>query len=389
MPDDLTTLLSDLVAIPSVNPSMAPPGAPEAGEAEVAAYVMNWCAAHGLIARAREVAPRRPNVLVDLGLSRERTFLLQTHMDTVPGGPMGERAYRPEIREGRLYGRGACDAKGQLAAMLWAMARLKEDAERLRANVVLVAAMDEEHTFKGALAMVADGLRADGAIVGEPTGLRGVIAHKGVVRWAMHVRGRAAHTSRPDQGINAVDGMMDVLGALRASWARTLTAEHPLLGRATATVVSIEGGVAPNVVPDSCRATVDRRTLPGEDPEPVLAACDAVLDELRAGSPGWTVEREPAFVCDYALETSPDEAVVRAALAAIKAVTGHETAPIGVPYGTDASKLSRFGGIPCVVLGAGDIAQAHTADEYLDLDQLARAAQIYYEAARAFGEDRR
>jgi acetylornithine deacetylase len=289
------------------------------------------------------------------------------------------------VRAGRLYGRGACDAKGQLAAMLWAMHRLKAAGEELGANVVLVAAMDEEHTFRGALAMVEDRMQANGAMVGEPTRLQAVIAHKGVVRWVLRVRGRAAHTSRPEQGVNAIMGMAGVLAALQDSWARTLTVEHPLLGRGTATVTSIHAGVAPNVVPDTCEATIDRRLLPGEDPADALRACDAVLDELRATGPAWTVERAEAFVCDYALETEPGAPIVQAALEAIRRVNGQTAAPIGVPYGTDASKLSRLGGIPCVVLGAGDIAQAHTADEYLDLDQLAQAAAIYEETARIFG----
>jgi acetylornithine deacetylase len=273
--------------------------------------------------------------------------------------------------------------------MLAAMARLKADGERPRANVVLVAAVDEEYTFQGALAIVADRLRAEGAMVGEPTTLQPVIAHKGVVRWGVQVLGRAAHTARPDEGINAIAGMLEVLAALRASWERTLVAEHPLLGRATATIVSIEGGVAANVVPDRCRATIDRRTLPGEDPDAVLRACDAELEQLRQAAPAWQVEREEPFVRDYALETDPDDPVVRATVAALLRVTGREARPCGVPYGTDASKLSRLGGIPCVVLGAGDIAQAHTADEYVELDQVAQAAEIYYQTARLFGEGER
>ncbi|GAC1438256.1 MAG: ArgE/DapE family deacylase [Chloroflexota bacterium] len=379
-------MLADLVALPSVNPAMAPAGAPGTGEEGVAAYVLDWCAAHGLAAHLRPVAPGRPNVVVDLGLRRPRTLLLPTHMDTVPGDTMGERAYRPEVREGRLYGRGACDAKGQLAAMLVALAHLGAERERLRVNVVLVAAMDEEHTFQGALAMVADGLRADGAVVGEPTGLRAVIAHKGVVRWGLRVRGRAAHTSRPAEGVNAVDGMMDVLQALRASWKEDFTVEHPLVGRATAVVTAIHAGVAPNVVPESCHATIDRRLLPDEDPAGALGECDAVLDALRAAGPAWTVEREEPFVSDYGMETSPREPIVGAALEAIRRVTGGDSPPMGVPYGTDASKLSRLGGIPCVVLGAGDIAQAHTDDEWVELDGLAQAAAIYEQIAFAFGE---
>ena len=386
VPDDLTALLGDLVAIPSVNPSMARPNAAGTGEHRVAGYLLEWCRTHSLAARLREVLPGRPNVVVDLNLARERTLLLQTHMDTVPGEPMGDRAYRPEVRGGCLYGRGSCDAKGQLAAMLWAMTRLKADAERLKANVVFVAAMDEEHTFQGALAIVADRLQAGGAVVGEPTSLQPVIAHKGVVRWGVQVLGRAAHTARPQEGVNAITGMLEVLAALRASWERTLVAEHPLLGRAAATIVSIEGGVAPNVVPDRCRATIDQRTLPGEDPDDVLRACDAVLDRLRLAAPAWQVEREEPFVRDYALETDPHEPVVQAVMEAIRHVSGRQTTPGGVPYSTDASKLSRLGGIPCMVLGAGDIAQAHTADEYVPLDEVAQAAEIYYETARLFGE---
>jgi len=389
VPEELTALLGDLVTIPSVNPAMASPGASGTGEAGVAAHIVQWCRRHGLPARLREVSAGRPNVVVDLGLDRSETFLLQSHMDTVPGEPMGRRAYQPEVRDGRLYGRGACDAKGQLAAMLWAMLRLKGDGERLlKANAVFVAAVDEEHTFTGALAMVEDGLRAGGAIVGEPTGLQAVIAHKGVVRWGVTIEGRAAHTSRPREGVNAIDAMQEALRALRASWSQDrATAAHPLLGYPTATVVGIEGGVAPNVVPDRCRATFDYRLLPGQSAQEVLARVDAVLEQARLRGPGWTVRREPAFVCDGAMETPPEARITRAALRAVREVTGRETPPIGVPYGTDASKLSGAGGIPCVVLGAGDIAQAHTADEYVPLSEVAQAAEIYYHAARFFGED--
>ncbi len=386
MPDELIALLSDLVAIPSVNPSMVRPGAPAAGEDGVASYIVDWCAGHGLTARRREVSPGRPNVIVDLGLPHARTLLLQSHMDTVPGESMGERAYRPEVRDGRLYGRGSCDAKAQLAAMLWTMVRLKMDAARLKTNVIFIAAMDEEHAFSGALAIVADGLQAAGGIVGEPTSLQPVIAHKGVLRWDVQVHGRTAHTANPHLGVNAISGMTQVLAALESSWAHTLTEEHPLLGHGTATVVGIEGGVAPNVVPDLCRATISRRFLPSENPDDVLRACDATLDGLRAAGPDWTVQRGAPALNDFAMETEPDEPVVQATMEAIEQVTGRRPTPRGAPYSTDASKLSRLGHIPCVVLGAGDIAHAHTANEFVPLDELAQVAEIYLQAAYLFGD---
>lgn len=377
-------LLRSLVAVPSVNPGIAPDGE---GEGAVGDLVAAWGQAEGFAVSTQEVQPGRRNVIVDLGLAGLPTLALVTHLDTVPRGDLTERARAVAFENGRVYGRGACDAKGPLAAMLIALRSLRERRDDLRVNVQVAAMVDEEHTFQGALTYVehfTPATRPAAAIVGEPTRLEVVIAHKGVLRFRLETHGRAVHTSNPSQGVNAVDKMTDVLVALRAAFAVEQPPPHPLVGAATFTVAEIAGGTAPNVVPDRCTAVIDRRLLPGEPPEAVLAWWDAELDRLRAADPQLQVMRGEPFVLTEGLETAADSPLTLAALAARAAVCGPST-PIGVPYGTDGSTLSPRGGIPTIVLGPGDIAQAHTADEWVEVAQLVQAAAIYVQCALAMG----
>jgi acetylornithine deacetylase len=223
------------------------------------------------------------------------------------------------------------------------------------------------------------------AIVGEPTRLEVVRAHKGVLRFRLETIGRAAHSARPAEGINAIDHMTGVLSALRAGFAAEPPTPHPLLGGATFTITQIEGGIAPNVVPERCSVSVDRRLLPGESTASVLAWVDGQLDLLRRADPQLHVQRHEPFVADDALETAPEAPLVRAALAARSALLGPSRA-IGVPFGTDGSKLAARAGIPTIVLGPGDIAQAHTADEWIAVEQLVQAVRIYVDCALAIGD---
>jgi acetylornithine deacetylase/succinyl-diaminopimelate desuccinylase-like protein len=377
--EPVVTLLRDLIALESVNPAYAGGGA---GEAAVADYVAAWGAARGLTVARQPVLPGRDNVVLTLTVpGATHTLLLEAHMDTVALAPMGERALRPEIRDGRLYGRGACDTKGSLAAMLAALAALQRERAALSTNVVLLAAVDEEHAFRGILAYIASGLPVDAAVVGEPTDLRAVIAHKGCVRGRIMVRGRAAHSAEPARGVSAIDGMAEVLLALRDLPPRLRERRHPLLGTPTWSVGLIEGGAGVNIVPEQCTITYDRRTLPGEEPEAALAEVDRILAVVQAARPDLTVERAAPDLVSEALDTPADAAVVLAVRAACRRA-GLQDAPIGVPYGTDASKLWRRRGVPSVVCGPGAIAQAHGADEFVPLDQLRLAVQVYTDVAR-------
>lgn len=372
--DRLVALLSDLVAIESVNPAYPGGG----GEAAVADYVADHCRRLGLDVTRQTVLPGRDNVLAALRTpGAAGALLFEAHTDTVGLDAMGERALRPEVREGRMYGRGACDTKASLAAMLVALEALQERRDELGVDVLLLAAVDEEHQFRGVLSFLDAGHAVHAAVVGEPTDLRVVVAHKGCVRWRLTARGRAAHSSRPEEGVNAIDRMADVLLALRERLQPRLRGrDHPLTGGPTLSVGRIWGGTGVNVVPDACTVEVDRRVIPGEDPLGALAEVDALLDELRSGDPTLGVEREPPFVVDWPLATPPDASIVRAVGAACRDMRLDPT-PIGVAYGTDASKLWALGGIPSVVLGPGSISRAHTADEFVPVEEVVASAGLY------------
>ena len=376
--DRTVQLLMDLVALESVNPAY--PGSAQ-GEAAVADYVEAWGQARGLAVTRQLVLPGRDNVLLTLAVpGATHTLLFEAHMDTVALAPMDERALTPEIRDGRLYGRGACDTKGALAAMLVALENLREQRAELRGNVALLAAVDEEHAFQGILAYLASAAPVDAAIIGEPTDLRAVIAHKGCVRGRIAVRGRTAHSAEPARGVSAIDGMADVLLALRDLSPRLAERRHALLGAPTFSVGLIAGGTGVNIVPEHCAITYDCRTLPGEEPDAVLAELDGLLAGVQAARPDLTIERAAPDLVSEALDTPADAAVVLALGTACRQA-GLPDTPIGVPYGTDASKLWRRRGVPSVVCGPGSIAQAHGADEYVPLDQLRMAVHLYTDTA--------
>lgn len=374
-------ILADLVAIESVNPYF--PGG-ERGEIAVSAYVAEFCAGLGLAVDRQEILPDRPNVLAELEVpGATRTLLFDSHMDTVSLDQMGQAGLRPEIDRGRLTGRGACDDKASLAAMLAAMAELARQPAGLRADVLLLASVDEEYLMRGARGFAHSGRQIDGAIVGEPTGLEIVVAHKGFVRWQLHTVGKAAHSSNPHLGDNAVYQMAELIHLVRPEVDRLLAGRsHPLVGAATWSIGKISGGTSVNIVPERCTVEIDRRLLPGESGAVALTEFDNVIAHVRQRRPDLHVERDTPFGDIAGLDTSPEAPVVRAMESAARSTRG--TARLaGVSYGTNASRFAEVG-IECVVCGPGDIRQAHTADEYVSLDQLAEAVRLYVAAARAF-----
>jgi acetylornithine deacetylase len=365
-------LLRELVGIESVN--LAYPGG--VGEAAMADAVERWARAAGFRVERQELGTGQANVLVTLDVpGATGTLLYEAHMDTVALAPM-PRALDAAVRDGRVYGRGACDTKGSLAAMMVALERLAARRNELAVNVALVAVVDEEHAFTGVTRYVESDAEATAAVVGEPTDLRLVVAHKGCVRGEIRTVGRAAHSSEPHLGVSAIDAMADVLVGLRDMPATLARRAHPLLGSPTFSVGLIAGGTGVNVVPAGCTITYDRRTLPGERPEDALAELDAALDRVRSRRPDATIGRPSPYLVDDALDTDPGDPLALAASAACAAL-GVDPASIGVPYGTDASKVQGHRGIPAVVLGPGSIGQAHGADEFVPIDELRRAVEIY------------
>ena len=374
--DPAARLLQRLVAIPSVNPrdTVAP------AEAAMAEAVAAWLCEAGVEIETQPVLPGRPNVLGRVrGRDRSRTVLLESHLDTVEIDGMTVPPFGAEIREGRLYGRGACDAKGPLAAMMLATAMLARETPP-PVDVLLAAVADEEHRYRGVTALLERGESFAAAIVGEPTDLDLIVAHKGCVRFTVTTHGRACHSSSPWEGDNAIMGMADLLALIRRELEPEASAAiHPRVGHATICVSLIQGGSAVNSVPAHCTIWLDRRTLPGEEP---LAVWAGYRDRLQALAPGKITVSEP-YLTDYAMDTDAASPVVRILADAVRGL-GRPGAVRGVSYGTDASKLARAG-IPSVVFGPGSIRQAHSADEWIEIRQVEEAARILVHAIRAFG----
>ncbi len=364
---DSLALLEQLIAIDSVNPDLGGPG-----ESEIAAFVAERLRDLGCRVDVHEVAPGRPNLVATLAGDRtQATLLLEAHLDTVPQPREPIAVHRAA---GRLYGRGACDAKGSLSAMIAALARLA--SRTVHPTVVFGAVMDEEVLMTGSRALLRQLPPIDGAIVGEPTSLVPVRTHNGLVRFRIVARGRPAHTSRSHLGVNAVAIAARVVVAIEEELGPRLAARvNPLVGPALITPAVIHGGSAVNLVPEWCTIEVDRRLAPREDPAEALREVDQLLEVFRAR--GDDVVREEPTTTHPGIETSSEHPLVRAAERAASAVHGQPILARGVPYGTDAANLSGVGGIPCVVLGPGSIDQAHSADEWVALDEVERAVELY------------
>jgi acetylornithine deacetylase len=376
--DRVAALLDELIGIESVNPALdlASPG-----ERQIAGRVADEFRRIGLEVTLEEALPGRPNVVGVLpGVGSSSTLLFEVHLDTVSVGRAGLIARR---EDGRIHGRGACDVKGALAALIHALEMLA-GTDGPRARLEVVAAVDEEVGFRGiAHHLATHDVSADAAIVLEPTNLDVVVAHRGCVRLVFQTSGVAAHTSLPAQGRNAIDDMTSTLEALRGWNVRDTATPHPLCGGRLLTVSLIEGGTGVNTVPDRCTATLDIRTRPDDDPDAVIAEIEDVLLGLR--SAGVRAEVTEVLLADSGLDTDPAAAVVEAALAAGRS-SGVPCRIIGAPWGSDASKIARRAGIPTVVMGPGASEQAHTDDEWIAIDQLTRAADVFAAAARHLPE---
>jgi len=298
-------------------------------------------------------------------------------MDTVGIEGMTVPPLDARVTEGRIYGRGTCDTKGSGAAMLWALAAYARSASQPN-NVALLFSVDEEALKTGIEAYAASlgdlGFRPAGAIVGEPTQMQPVVAHCGVVRWKILTHGLAAHSSDPTRGRSAIGMMVRVIDAIEERYTARLEAAHPLTGPARCSITMIHGGTAVNVVPDLCEIVLDRRVVPGEDPATVLPEVRRVLDALRAEDPSLAYSMDEPFI-DRPLSPAGGEAWTQW-VCAVLGEMGMPNEPQGVGYGSDGSTLAEAG-IPVVLVGPGDIAQAHSEAEYLEVEQLERAVDVY------------
>lgn len=376
---DTIRLLKELVAIPSVNPGFMTaeddPGI--FGEERCAKRLAEFFSEAGCEVWFEEALPGRSNLMARLKSSGKYCLALQSHLDTVQTRGMVVEPFG-HLRGGLLYGRGACDTKATTAVFAQVIKNAAASRD-IGIDLMFVGTVDEEHGFAGSLALGND-RRFDACIVGEPTGLAAVVAHKGILRFDLVAEGRAAHSSTPEKGHNAIVEMMDLLNEFRGAFDEyTQTRQHPLTGQATWSPTMIRGGVGINTVPDLCRLFIERRTVPGEQSGEILNFVDRWLDgRLAAGHP-W--RRGEYLQHDPPMETDPASPVVRAMQKALVA-EGLDAFPRGVPYGTDASKIC-LAGTPCVVFGPGSILQAHTVDEWIRLSEVEKALAVVSRTVRA------
>jgi acetylornithine deacetylase len=375
-PGDARALARALVRIDSRNPSLAQDGP---GESACVALLREVLDAWGFRTEVHDAAPGRPNLVARIGEARRgRTLMLSGHVDVVGVDGMTHAPFDGEEREGRLYARGAADMKGGIAAMCAAAWHAARDG--LAGEIVVALTADEEYESSGTRVMLERGVRADAAIVGEPTCLEVMPAHRGFVWIEIVVAGRAAHGSRYDLGVDAIRNAGLVLAELDRLDADELTrCTHPLLGRASLHASTIEGGIGMSTYPDRCVLRLERRTLPGESGEKVLAEVRRAFTAVRA--------RRPDVVADVSLlvaqgpsDVATDAPIVLALEDALR-VRGEAVRVAGMAAWTDAALLNAAG-IPAICFGPGDISLAHAAEEYIPLAEIDRATSVLATLAR-------
>jgi succinyl-diaminopimelate desuccinylase len=367
----ICALLERLVAFDTQNP----PGR----EAEAARFLAQDVAAFGFTAELQVVGEGRANVVARLDNGPGPTLALNSHIDTVPVGTgWSSDPLRLVERDGRLFGRGSCDAKGSIASMTEAARLLAQRKAEWSGTLLLTFVADEEIDSTGSKEVAREAkarqARIDAVIIGEPTSNQVHAAHKGVLRPLLRVSGRTAHSSRPELGINAIQKAGRLLSLLDEEDRKLRHRHHDLLGPATLTVTRISGGIADNVVPDSCEIVIDRRLLPGEE-------ADAALDELREllvharEDPDLAAEVVRVRTASGSAETATSAAIVRHSLAATA-----QPAPAGFSGGCDLVHFRAIGS-DGVILGPGSLEQAHKPDEYVPKAELMQAAALYRDIA--------
>ena len=368
-------LTGQLVAIDSVNPALVEGGA---GEREIARFVADWAVERGLEAQVVEQTPGRPSVIVRArGTGAGRSLLLCAHLDTV-GAEGVVDPFDARVDGDRLYGRGAYDMKSGLACALLACG--EAHAAGLAGDVIVAAVADEEHASIG-VQEVLRSLRADAAIVTEPTELEITVAHKGFVWLEIEVTGVAAHGSRPGLGVDAILKMGPVLSGLAELERRLGERPHPTLGPGSLHASLIEGGRELSTYPDRCVLALERRTLPGEQRADVEREIDALLERCRSADAELVVERRTLLARDP-FEVSTEAEIVQSLLAAATDELGAPPPLVSVPYWADSAFIAGAG-IPTVLFGASGTG-AHASEEWVSIADAVSTTRILVAVARAF-----
>lgn len=383
-PGEIEDLLIQLIAIESHSEVLGQ-------EMRLAVYMQQWFHDQGIECQIQEAIPGRPNLIARLvGSGGGKSLLLNGHLDTVPPYDMSNPFQARQIGD-RLYGRGSVDMKGALAAMMMTLAAIHRSDTSLDGDVIFAATAGEETYSPGAYHLARSGFRADYAIVGEPTGMKVGIAHKGVAWFEADFVGRSVHGSVPEQGVNAIYRASRWINYIQDHYLPELKLRHhPLLGSPSLNIGMIQGGTRPVIVPNQCAIGFERRLLPGESAESALAELELTLEAVRQEHPGFdgNIRISDNFhgVPHGPMGTSADSLLVKTMLEAFQTEFAAEAAegsdPIGLQFWTDGALLQEA----CpeiIVCGPGNIEQAHSNEEYIELGQLHSAYRMYVQAALA------
>lgn len=391
---ETTLWLRELVSLPSINPGGATRLDPSIqGEARVTDWLENWAKNRQIPHYRQPVLPNRDNLIMDTGPisgGSQEIQLWEVHQDTVDVAGMTVPPFGGEIRDGKLFGRGACDVKGPMTAMLSALEKIHRLKPPGASRVVLACTIDEEHTFQGVLALrgknrghVVAGpdreIRPSFAVVAEPSRLAMITAHKGVIRWNVTVTGSACHSSTPWLGNNAIYGAAIIANRIREMQMELEKKGREGLDFGSISLTQVQGGSAPNIVPQECVLFLDRRVGLLETPEGCQDQLVGILQALVLPD-GLTWNLSAPVIRCPALGSLGNEGAPARLSQALEKVTGQALATT-VSFGTDASTLAEHG-IPSVVFGPGDIRQAHTKDEWIDLAEIEKAAEILFVLAK-------
>jgi len=364
-----TDIARELVRIPSVNPDGGDPGTEHTGEAACARWIASFLDCCGVPAELREVLPDRPNVVARFPSDRtgKPRILFAPHTDTVSVAGMTVAPFGGDIRDGRLWGRGAADTKGPMAAMLWALREAGGEIARLPHEIWFAGLVGEEAGQFGAKAL-AQQEKFDFVIAGEPTALNVVHAHKGSMWATLRTRGHAVHASCPDSGENAIYKMCTAVDCIRREVLPALDVlSDRVLGSPTISVGTIRGGSKVNIVPDFCEVVVDMRTIPGQDVSVLESLLRHRVPDIEISLSG----SEPLF-------TDPSHPLIKCLQAC-----GAELA--GAPWFCDAAVFATHGSA-AVAIGPGHIAQAHTADEFISVEDIEKGGAFFLRFLRSLGQ---
>lgn len=374
---EVVKIASDLIRIPSYSHT-------ENQEKRVAEYIYNLLKEENIPVELKEVLKGRFNVTAYLkGEGGGKSLMLSGHLDTVPPYDM-ENPFTPVLKDGVLYGRGACDMKGPVSAMLLSLIALKRSGISLKGDVLFTGVIDEEEKGKGAEYLVKNGPFTDGAIIGEPTDMKIAVGHKGLEWIKVKVTGKKVHGGRMDEGINAIEMASKFIERIYDEYVPKLKERHhEILGQPTINIGKITGGDQPSTVPGECIIEIDRRWIPIEAREQVYEELNQIINDLKLEVPGFNADLSDMFTEDNLLSHKPfftdkDDPIVKAAK---EALTGKNknTEETVFPAWSDAGTIAAYTNTKCIIMGPGDLRLAHSKDESIKVKDLTEAARIYTE----------